>query len=134
MVFSIRQFATLPTLKMRLYRDGRNDYNRFEEKLENSVITFAMKDEKTGIYKVANKEAKLLLKDPCSENSKKEYYISYDFTSDDTEKPGIYIGEFKIIFLNSEIKPDGELIVPIGEQLYIHVLDSFVKSDVTFIN
>ena len=99
MVFSIRQYSTLPTLKMRLYRDGRNDYNRFEELLENSVITFAMKEEKTGIYKIANKEAKIILKDPCSENSKKEYYIAYDFTSEDTEKPGIYIGEFKINFL-----------------------------------
>jgi hypothetical protein len=134
MNFSIRQFSTLPTLKMRLYRDGRNDYNRFEDLLENSVITFAMKDEKTGIYKVANKSARVTVKDPCSENSKKEYYITYDFTKDDTEKPGVYIGEFKIIFLNTQLQPNGELIVPIGEQLYIHVLDSFVKSDIAFIN
>jgi hypothetical protein len=134
MVFSIRQYSTLPTLKMRLYRDGRNDYNRFEELLENSVITFAMKEEKTGIYKIANKEAKIILKDPCSENSKKEYYIAYDFTSEDTEKPGIYIGEFKINFLDTTLQPNGELIVPIGEQLYIHILDSFVKNDITYIN
>jgi hypothetical protein len=134
MVFSIRQNSVLPTLKMRLYRDGRNDYNHFEEMIENSVITFAMKDQKTGIYKIANKEAKIILKDPCSENSKKEYYIGYEFTSEDTNKPGIFIGEFKIIFLNSDLQPNGELIVPIGEQLYIHVLDSFVKSDVTFTN
>jgi hypothetical protein len=134
MVFSIRQFSTLPTLKMKLYRDGRNDYNRFEDMLENSVITFAMKDEQTGIYKIANKEARVMLKDPCSENSKKEYYIAYDFTSEDTEKPGIYLGEFKIIFLNSQIQPNGELIIPIAEQLYIHVIDSFVKSDISFIN
>lgn len=134
MVFSIRQYSTLPTLKMRLYRDGRNDYNRFEELLENSVITFAMKEEKTGIYKIANKEAKIILKDPCSENSKKEYYIAYDFTSEDTEKPGIYIGEFKINFLDTTLQPNGELIVPISEQLYIHILDSFVKNDITYIN
>jgi hypothetical protein len=134
MTFFIRQYSTLPKLKMRLYRDGRNDYNRFEDKLENSVITFAMKDEKTGIYKVANKEAKIELRNPCTENSKKEYYITYDFTSIDTNKPGIYLGEFKIIFLDSELQPNGDLITPIGEQLYIHVIDSFVKSDVTYIN
>ena len=133
MVFTIRQFSQLPTLKMRLYRDGRNDYNRFEELLENSVVTFAMKEESTGIYKVANKAANIILRDPCSINDKKEYYITYNFTNDDTNKPGIYIGEFKITFLNTNLQPNGELIAPISEQLYIHVIDSFVKSDITYI-
>jgi hypothetical protein len=133
MVFTIRQFSQLPTLKMRLYRDGRNDYNRFEELLENSVVTFAMKDELTGIYKVANKSASVILRDPCDVDGKKEYYISYNFTSEDTNKPGTYLGEFKITFLNTNLQPNGELIVPISEQLYIHVVDSFVKSDVTYI-
>jgi hypothetical protein len=136
MVFSIRQYSELPVLKMRLYHDGRNDYKHFDEMLENSVITFSMKDQVTGIYKIANKEARIVLKDPCDINggSDKEYYIVYDFTSEDTEKPGIYIGEFKIIFLNSQLQPNGSLIVPISEELYIHVLDSFVKSDINFIN
>lgn len=134
MVFSIRQFSTLPTLKMRLYRDGRNTYKNFDDMIENSVITFAMRDEKTGVYKVANREAKLALREPVSGNTRKEYYIIYNFTPEDTETPGIYIGEFKIIFIDSELKPTGELIVPIGEQLYIHVLDSFVKSDIFYIN
>lgn len=133
MVFTIRQFSQLPTLKMRLYRDGRNDYNRFEELLENSVVTFAMKDQSTGIYKVANKPANVILRDPCDVDGKKEYYISYNFTSEDTNKIGIYLGEFKITFLNTNLQPNGELIVPISEQLYIHVVDSFVKSDVTYI-
>ena len=134
MIFTIRQNSKLPSLRMKLYRDGRNDYNRFEELLENSIITFAMKDEKTGIYKVANKEAKIVLKDPCDINSKKEYYIVYDFTTDDTNKPGVYIGQFKITFLNSQLQPNGELITPIAEELYIHVIDSFIKSDVKYIN
>jgi hypothetical protein len=136
MVFSIRQYSELPTLKLRLYHDGRNDYRRFDEMLENSVITFSMKDQATGIYKIANKEARIMLTDPCdiTGGSDKEYYIAYDFTSEDTEKPGIYIGEFKIIFLNSQLQPNGSLIVPISEELYIHILDSFVKSDINYIN
>jgi hypothetical protein len=134
MIFTIRQNSKLPSLRMKLYRDGRNDYNRFDDLLENSVITFAMKDEKTGIYKVANKEAKIILKDPCDINSKKEYYIVYDFTTDDTNKPGIYLGQFKITFLNDCVQTNGDLIVPIAEELYIHVIDSFVKSDIKYIN
>ena len=119
---------------MRLYRDGRNDYNHFEDLLENSVITFAMKDEKTGIYKVANKEANIILKNPCDINSKKEYYIVYDFTTDDTNKPGIYLGQYKVTFLNDCMQTNGDLIVPISEELYIHVIDSFIKSDIKYIN
>lgn len=136
MVFSIRQYSELPTLKLRLYHDGRNDYKHFDEMIENSVITFSMKEQSTGIYKIANKEAKIMLKDPCDINggSDKEYYIAYNFTPEDTDKPGIYIGEFKILFLNLQLKPNGSLIVPITEELYIHVIDSFVKSDITFIS
>lgn len=129
MVFSIRQNATLPTLKMKLFRDGRNDYNNIDELLENAAITFAMREQATGVYKVANKQANILLKDPCLTELKPEYYISYNFTEEETNKAGIYLGEFKIIFFNG-LTPSGELIVPISEQLYIHVLDSFVKSDV----
>jgi hypothetical protein len=132
MVFSIRQNSTQPTLKIKLLRDGRNDYNQFDDRIENSVATFAMRDSKTGIYKIANKEAKVVLRDPCSENDKSEYLITYEFTNSDTNQTGIFIGEFKITFLDNTIKPYGELIVPIREQLYIHVLESFVKSDITF--
>ena len=134
MIFTIRQNSKLPSLRMRLYRDGRNDYNHFEDLLENSVITFAMKDEKTGIYKVANKEANIILKNPCDINSKKEYYIVYDFTTDDSNKPGIYLGQFKVTFLNDCMQTNGDLIVPISEELYIHVIDSFIKSDIKYIN
>jgi len=133
MVFSIRQFSNLPILKMALYHDGRYDFRALEEQMENTVITFAMKDEKTGIYKVANEAASIVLKYPCDMNAKKEYYIIYEFSEEDTNKPGIYIGEFKITFLNKSFQPINTLIVPIAEQLYIHVLDSFVKSDVTYI-
>ena len=131
MVFSIRQHATLPILKMKLFRDGRNDYNNFDELLENSAITFAMKDQSTGIYKIANKPAKLILRDPCSTELNPEYYIGYEFTSEDTDRTGIYLGEFNIKFMNKNLTPVGDLIVPISEQLYIHILDSFVKSDIS---
>ena len=130
MVFNIKQNSTLPTLKMKLINDGRNDFNKFAEDLENAAITFSMKDEKTGIYKVANKEGKIILKNLAYTDSKKEYYIGYEFTENDTSRPGIYIGEFKIIFFNENMEQNGSLIVPIGETLYIHIIDSFVKSDV----
>jgi hypothetical protein len=132
MVFSIRQNSTLPILKMKVYRDGRNDFRHYEELIENCAATFAMKDEKTGIYKVANKAATVALENPCDENGYKHYIITYQFTKEDTNKPGIFLGEFKLVLFDQADPTSvfGELIVPIQEELYIHVLDSFVKSDI----
>lgn len=75
MVFSIRQHATLPILKMKLINDGRNDYNALLDRLENASVTFAMKDLATGRLQVVNEEGSLLLKDGCDEEGRKEYYI-----------------------------------------------------------
>jgi len=132
MIFSIRQNSTLPTLKMKVLKDGRHDFRHFEELLENSVATFAMKDQETGIYKVANKEAKVVLEKPCEETSEKNYIVTYQLTKEETNKPGIFLGEFKITLfdLYDPTKVYGELIAPIHEQLYIHILDSFVKTDI----
>ena len=90
MNFHIKQYSELPILKLRLLRDGRNDYKRFDEYLENSLLTFSMKDMKTGIYEIANEAAELVLKDPCTDDGSKEYYIVYRFTTQDTSRPGTY--------------------------------------------
>jgi len=52
-----------------------------------------------------------------------EYYISYQFSTKDTAKPGTYIGKFIIEFLDGS----GTLIVPIREELIINVLEGSIK-------
>ena len=126
MIFNIKQHSTLPILKLRLIRDGRSDYDKFYQKLENATVTFAMKEVSSGRLQVANEEGMLLLKDGCDEQGQKEYYIGYAFTQEDTEIPGIYSGEFKLIFLDDMT----ELITPISEELEIHIIDSFVKATI----
>jgi hypothetical protein len=128
MVFNIRKNATLPILRMELYQDGRNDYNRFQQFLTTSAITFSMRDTKTGIYKVANKPGLLYLKEPCSSGGNKEYYIGYQFTSDDTDTDGIYEAQFKLHVLDINNQLIGEMITPFREELYVHITDSFIKS------
>jgi hypothetical protein len=133
MNFHIKQYSELPILKLRLSRDGRNDYKKFDEFLENSVITFSMRDMNTGIYEIANEPANLVLKDPCIDDGSKEYYIVYNFTITDTTRPGTYLGEFQINYINDAMTISNALITPIAEPLYIYVIDSFVKSDVKFV-
>jgi len=128
MVFNIRKNATLPILRLALYNDGRDTYKKFQENLPNAAITFSMRDVKTGVYKVANKPGVLYLKDPCTTDSEPEYYIGYQFTSNDTDTCGVFEGQFKLQLVNIDNTLIGELITPIREDLFIHINDSFNKS------
>lgn len=130
MVFNIRQNATLPILKMEIIKDGRDDFNKLDSLIPYSTITFSMKDSVTGIYKIANKPGKIYLKDPCTEDGKKEYYIGYQFEVSDTNTTGIYIGQFKLNMFDDDNTLYGEILVPIREELYIHITDGFVRSDI----
>jgi hypothetical protein len=123
--FFIRKNSRLPILKMAVINDSRNTFRTIYDRLENAAITFSMIDE-DGNYKVFNKQALLLPvdKELCKEDG--EYYIGYKFDTKDTNTPGRYKAEFKIDFLD-----DGcSLIVPIRDDLYVNVGDSFTKSKI----
>ena len=124
MEFFIREDSTEPILKMQLVQDGRNDFRNFHEKLANSSIYFSMKDTTTGIPKVINQSGGIVSKTPTSPNSNIEYYIYYKWKKQDVKKSGRFEGQFIIYFHDDNT----ELIVPIRENLYINISESFVKS------
>jgi len=123
MDFHINKGATLPILKMELIKDGRYTYKEFHDKLQNSDMYFTMADVVTGIKKIGKKTALCILKSEYDGCENEEYYIGYQFSSKDTSKPGTYVGNFIIEFNDGS----GTLIVPIREELYIHVLDGSIK-------
>lgn len=123
MDFHINKKATLPILKMELIRDGRYTYKEFHDKLQNSEITFCMSDIITGTKKIGRKPGLCILKSEYNGCNDEEYYIAYQFSEKDTSTPGTYVGYFTIDFLDDS----GKLIVPIREELYIHILDSSIK-------
>ena len=125
MEFFIRKNATLPVLKMQVVKDGRAGYEELMETLELSTIYFTMINESTGIAKIVSA--------PCSivsliqaDGAPTEYYIYYQFTSRDTNTPGRYKGQFLIKQTGLLGTQQGNLIVPIREELYINVEDSFI--------
>ena len=124
MEFFIRQHSVEPILKMQLVQDGRNDFRNFHEKLANSSIYFSMKDTTTGTPKVINRPAGIVAKTPTSVNSPIEYYVYYKWKKKDVRNTGRFEGQFVVYFHQST----KELIVPIRENLYINITDSFVKS------
>ena len=122
MEFFIKQNATLPTLKLQVVKDGRNDFRSFMETLQNAIITFSMVNTDNGILKIASKPAYITEKFFDNPDAPQEFYIYYNFTANDTKTPGRYLGEFSIT------TTDGELIVPIRESLFINITPSFIKT------
>lgn len=122
MDFYINQHATLNKLKLELIQDGRNDFHKFHEKIQNANIFFTMTDVITGVKKIAKKVADIELVEPTSCVGE-EYYLTYQFNTKETSVSGRYVGKFEINFLDGS----GTLIVPIREELFINILDGSIK-------
>lgn len=123
MEFFIKRGATLPLLKMQVVNDGRVSYQNFMKFIETSSLYFSMVDLETGTPKIINRQAQFVSKTGLSPNAPTEYYVIYQFTSKDTSKVGRYEGQF--LMKNDE----GNLVVPIRENLYINIQDSFMNPD-----
>jgi hypothetical protein len=126
MEFFIKKGATLPLLKLNIVDNGRNDYNSFLNTIELSSLFFSMTNVDTGIPKIVNKPAGVGIYNSPIISGVSQYYIYYQFQNTDTSKEGRFSGEF--ILKNN----DGVLVVPLGEQLFINVTDSFIIDDINY--
>jgi hypothetical protein len=122
MEFFINKNSSLPTLKLELINDGRNDYNRFHELVQNANIYFTMTDVVTGVKRIAKKKAGIqqVIPESCIGE---EFYLVYHFSQKETSVAGRYVGQFEIDFLDGS----GTLLVPIREELFINVLEGSIK-------
>ena len=122
MDFFIRQGASDPILKLRLVDDAKNDKSAFNDLLENSDITFEMKDVETGMYAILNASCVLTLSDKKYNQTTDEYYITHRFTEDQTSEKGKFEGKVTIQFLDTNLDPTYKLIMPIREKLFINII------------
>ena len=122
MEFFINKGATLNVLKLELIQDGRNDFNRFHDAVQNANIYFTMTDVVTGVKRIAKKETGLqqVIPENCVGD---EFYLIYKFTERDTAVAGRYAAQFTLEFLDGS----GTLIVPIRETLYVNIIDGSIK-------
>lgn len=113
-----------PELILELINDGRYDFQKslIYDALQDSVVTFSMADEETGLLKVAKAKADIILEK--SEGCQERYLLRYKWKEKDVAKEGFFKGWFEIKF-NGNITqdgvefPTGNLKVPIEEQLRI---------------
>ena len=121
MEFFIKKGANLPAIKLLVVQDGRSDYVTLMEALADSKVYFSMADAVTGIAKIAFAPCEII---PFYQNDGSiEYYISFQFSTKETSKPGRFRGEF--IIKNQ----DGTRILPIREEIFINIQDTFVSID-----
>lgn len=122
--FFIVKGSINPSLEMELICDGRHNFHKslINNALQDSVVTFSMIDEETGILKISKAKANIVL---SNDNGCEEHYIlQYKWNKRDTSKEGVYKGWFNIefngnIYSDGVDYPKGNLIVPIEEDLRI---------------
>ena len=123
--FYINQHSTLPSLRMELIQDGRHDFNKFYDFIQDCTITFTMINKTTNLTKIANAKAYVQLKEHigCVD----QYLICYDWKERDVKEKGVYDAYFTIktngnLTSETDTFPQGTLILPIEEKLEIIIL------------
>ena len=126
MEFFIKKNATLPVLKIKIIKDGRSDYNRNMSYLQTNDIFFSMVNVETDIPKISTRPAGITINDQLNTTLDTEYYVYYQFNPFDTKNVGRYKGQF--LFRDDT----GILNLPLSQEIYINVTDSFILDDMEF--
>ena len=128
--FFIKKDSTLPELKYPLVQQVMEMYNITEDMLENVAVTFSMIDAQTGLYRIANAPANLVIRaDRANFPADEKYTFTYRFSLKDTKEAGRFLGEFCIDFLGEQIGC-GKIKLPVDAQINIQISDSITKTTV----
>lgn len=128
MDFLIRKNSTSPYLVTRIVFDNESEYTVINEKIANATVTFSMVNVESGKYKVANRSGDIYIREKVNEAPYNEYefYIYYKWREKDTNEKGVFKGEFKLNFTDT----CETFILPINDDIYIHIKDSITKTTV----
>lgn len=124
MTFFIKKNSTLPMLKFPLSERLMEKYDVTEDMLENCAVTFSMYDVENEVYKIANKEGRLLINETSLDDEK--YSLVYKFSLSETSRAGNFEGEFKIDFLGDYC---GKMTFPADDKIKILIQNSITKTN-----
>jgi len=126
--FFIKKNSTLPKLKFAISEYVMLRYDITDDMLENCAVTFSMQNAESGVYRIANKAADLIVNTDFEENPDDDKYnLVYKFSIADTSKAGQFLGEFKVDFLGDSC---GKITFPITDKINIGIQDSSTKTTV----
>jgi hypothetical protein len=126
--FFIKKDSTLPELKYPLTQHTMEQYDITKDMLENCAVTFSMVDANTGLYRIANVAANLVVNNNRPEYPDEEQYtLVFRFKLPQTSKAGRFYGEFKVDFLGENC---GKITLPTQGQINIIISDGITKTTV----
>lgn len=126
--FFIKKDSTLPELKYPLIQQLREQYNITDDMLENVAVTFSMIEADSGLYRIANVAASLVINNDREKYPDEEKYtLVYRFKLPQTSKAGRYLANFTIDFLGEYC---GKITLPIDGQINIIISDGITKTTV----
>ena len=126
--FFMNKGSLNPVLRMELICDGRYDYKKsliYNNAIQNADVTFSMKNIENDILKISKAKAEIVT--VADTGCETKNVLQYTWKKRDVNEPGIYKGWFEINF-NGDLYedgveyPSGNLIVPIEDELIIHIL------------
>ena len=128
--FFIKTNSTYPELKYPLFQKIREMYDISDDMLEYAAVTFSMIESDSGLFRIANTAAKLVVNNKIDENLDEEKYtLVYRFKKKDTKFSGRFYGEFKLDFIHpTKIGP--KITLPVNGMIEILISDSITKTTV----
>ena len=127
--FFIKKDSTLPDLTYPLMQHTMEQYNITPDMLNNVAVTFSMMDAGTGLMRIANVPANLVINRNRPEFPDEiEYTLMYKFKLPQTSKSGRFYGEFVIDFLGPT--NCGKIKFPVDNTINIIISDSITKTTV----
>ena len=127
--FYIKKDSTLPELKYPLSQKVREQYDLTDDMLENVAVTFSMIDADTGLYRIANVAANLVISnDRVAQPDELQYTLMYRFKLSQTANAGRYLGEFVVDILGEN--GCGKIKFPVDGEINILISSSITKTTV----
>ena len=130
MTFIINQHSTSPILYYPLTTKVMERYNITEDMLDDVAVSFSMIDQNTNFYRIANVGAEFIVNDDITRKyNGSKYVLAYQFTVKDTRKSGVFLGEFKLDFMNWD-KSCSKITLPQSDKIDIIIKDSITFTEV----
>lgn len=129
MTIFIKKNSTLPEVKFPLEQWMMEKLDITHEMMTNVAVTFSMIDANSGNYRIANREAKLVIVENVYERLDEcKYTLSFRVKLKDTKKDGLFRGEFVVDFLGED--NCGKITLPTDDTIQIVIGDSITKTSV----
>lgn len=124
--FYIKKDTELPVLVMKVIKNVHND-DVVKDMLDTATeITFSMwDDDSCDRFKIYKKTAQIIKKPiecPDCVEPKVDYYFVYKFSKRDTNKTGVFYGEFEVNMNGTENYTKGLYKIPLKYDIVINIV------------